>query len=156
MIRGSLPELWKEPSINPFEFYRTYLATYLERDVRQILNVSSLRDFERFIRVSATRNGQILNKTDIAKDVGVSMNTINQWLSLLEASNQITLLEPYFGNTGKRVVKSPKIYFNEISVCTRSYEVNNLRFLMDIVSSKNRAAYCGSIQYSHWSYDSGQ
>jgi len=116
LVRGSLPELWARPALSVPDYYRSYLATYLERDVRQILNIGSLRDFERFIRVCAIRNGQLLNKTDVAKDVGIAVNTVTQWLSILEASNQIALLEPYFGNAGKRVVKTPKIYFCEIGM----------------------------------------
>ena len=116
MVRGSQPELWERPDLEPSEYYRTYLATYLERDVRQIINISSLRDFERFLRIVAARNGQLLNFSDIAKDIGTSPNTVKQWTSILEASNQIYLLEPYFSNTGKRVIKSPKVYFNEVGM----------------------------------------
>ena len=116
MVRGSQPELWERPELEPSEYYRTYLATYLERDVRQIVNVTSLRDFERFLRLVAVRNGQLLNLSDIAKDVGSSANTIKQWISILEASNQIFLLEPYFSNAGKRTIKSPKVYFSEVGM----------------------------------------
>lgn len=111
LVRGQLPELWRDQKIPHADFHRTYLATYVERDVRQLLNVGSLRDFERFMRICATYNGQLLNKTEIARAVGVSSKTIDQWLSVLHASNQIALLEPYFANLGKRVVKSPKLYF---------------------------------------------
>ncbi|MBN2510630.1 MAG: DUF4143 domain-containing protein, partial [Spirochaetales bacterium] len=83
----------------------------LERDVRQILNVTSLRDFERFIRALAPRSRQLLNKTDLARDAGVSVKAINDWLRVLQASNQVILLEPWFRNTSKRVVKTPKVYF---------------------------------------------
>ena len=116
IVRGSQPELWERPELDPSEYYRTYLATYLERDIRQIVNVSSLRDFERFLRLVAARNGQLLNFSDIAKDVGTSPNTVKQWTSILEASNQIYLLEPYFSNAGKRVIKSPKVYFSEVGM----------------------------------------
>ena len=109
--RGGFPELWKQPTLQSSDFFRAYLATYIERDVRQILNVSSLRDFERFIRLCAARNGQLLNKTSLASGVGVSLKTITDWLSVLEASNQIALLEPFMANLGKRIVKSPKLYF---------------------------------------------
>ncbi len=136
-IRGSLPELWQKPEMDAHDYYRTYLATYLERDVRQIVNVGNLRDFERFIRVCASRNGQLLNKTDISKDVGVTLNTINQWLSVLEACNQISFLEPYFGSTGKRVVKSPKLYFSEVGM---------LCFLLGLDSrSVQTSAFMGNI-----------
>ena len=111
LARGQLPELWRDPQLPHTDFQRAYLATYVERDVRQLLNVGSLRDFERFMRLCATYNGQLLNKTEIARGVGVSSKTIDQWLSVLQASNQIALLEPYYANLGKRVVKSPKLYF---------------------------------------------
>jgi predicted AAA+ superfamily ATPase len=111
LVRGQFPELWRDPALPHADYYRAFLATYIERDVRQLLNVSSLRDFERFIRLCATYNGQLLNKTELARGVGVSSKTIDQWLSVLHASNQIALLEPYFANLGKRVVKSPKLYF---------------------------------------------
>lgn len=128
MVRGSLPELWERRDLMPADYYRTYLATYLERDVRQIVNISSLRDFERFLRLVAARNGQLLNYSDIAKDVGTSPNTIKQWVSILEASNQIYLLEPYFSSTGKRVIKSPKIYFNEVGMLSYllGYNLDNI------------------------------
>lgn len=116
LIRGFMPQLWKDLDLNPIDFFRSYLATYIERDVRQILNISSLRDFDRFMRSCAIRSGQLLNKTELAKDVGVSAKTINDWLSVLEASNQISLLEPYHTNLGKRVVKSPKLYFNDVGL----------------------------------------
>lgn len=116
LTRGFFPELWKEPSLNATDFYRSYLATYLERDVRLLININSQRDFHRFIRGAAIRSGQILNKNDLAKDVGVTAKTINHWLSVLEASNQITILEPYYTNLGKRLVKSPKIYFNDVGL----------------------------------------
>jgi hypothetical protein len=111
--RGQFPELWRELSIPARDYYASYVATYLERDVRQILNVTSLRDFERFIRVIAARSGSILNKSDVAKDVGVSMKAIGDWLSVLQVSGQIVLLEPWFTNFGKRIVKSPKLYFRD-------------------------------------------
>ena len=111
LARGFFPALWADLELPRADFYRSYLATYIERDVRQILNIGSLRDFDRFMRVCATRTGQVVNKTDIAKDVGVSPKTIHEWLSVLQASNQLLLLEPYFANPGKRIVKSPKLYF---------------------------------------------
>jgi len=111
MLRGQFPELWRVPELPSASFYHSYLSTYLERDVRQILNVTSLRDFERCIRALAPRNGQMLNKSDLARDVGVSVKAINDWLCVLQASNQIVLLEPWFHNFSKRLVKSPKVYF---------------------------------------------
>lgn len=113
MVRGGFPDLWRDLSIDIDAFYRAYLSTYLERDVRQILNVASLRDFERFLRACAARSAQLLDKAALARDVGVSSKAINDWLGVLEASNQIQLLEPYFENLGKRLIKSPKLYLSD-------------------------------------------
>jgi predicted AAA+ superfamily ATPase len=113
MARGLYPELWRVPDLSASDFFAGYVAAYLERDVRQLLNVTSLRDFERFVRILAARSGQVLNKSDVARDVGVSGTAITQWLSVLQASNLIVLLEPYFQNIGKRMIKSPKVYFTD-------------------------------------------
>jgi predicted AAA+ superfamily ATPase len=113
--QGGYPALWaggaESPSRN--RWYQGYLATYLERDVRNILNVGSLRDFERFLRACASRCAQMLNMSDIARDVGISPNTAKQWISVLSASGLIHLLEPYHRSLGKRIVKSPKLYFQD-------------------------------------------
>ncbi len=116
LVRGFMPQLWKDPELPPADFFRGYQATYLERDVRQILNVKHLRDFDRFMRAAAIRSGQLLNKTELGKEVGISGKTIDQWLSVLQATNQITLLEPYSSNIGKRLAKSPKLYFNDVGL----------------------------------------
>ncbi len=113
MIRGGFPELWRNTLIAHELFFSSYLSTYLERDVRQILNISSLRNFERFLRICATMSGQLFNKTAVANAVGISIPTVTAWLSILEASNQIVLLEPWYSNMGKRIVKSPKLYFSD-------------------------------------------
>lgn len=110
MTRGGMPELWRQRELPVGLFFSSYLATYLERDVRQLVNVGSLRDFERFMRACAARSGQLLNRSDLARDVGVSHTTAGEWLSVLVASNQLRLLEPWFDNVGERLVKSPKLY----------------------------------------------
>jgi predicted AAA+ superfamily ATPase len=110
LTRGLFPELWCDTHNPSDAFYQSYLVTYIERDVRQLLNIGSSRDFERFFRACAIRSGQLLNKSDISRDVGVSQPTIAAWLSVLQASNQAALLEPFFANVGKRLVKSPKLY----------------------------------------------
>jgi predicted AAA+ superfamily ATPase len=111
--RGGFPEMWRVPHFPPNEFFTSYMATYLERDVRQLLNVGDLRDFERFMRVLAVRHGQQLELSSVSSAVGVTARTIKAWVSVLEASNQIFLLEPYYGNVGKRIVKTPKLYFSD-------------------------------------------
>src|SRR5438094_6459770 len=108
--RGGFPELHANPDIDQVAFYNSYLATYLERDVRSLANVGSLRDFERFLRACALRSANLLNKADLARDVGISPSTAGLWLSSLEASGQIVLLEPWFSNKTKTLVKSPKLY----------------------------------------------
>ena len=110
IVRGGFPELYANPDIDAVAFYNSYLATYLERDVRSLANVGSLRDFERFLRACALRSANLLNKADLARDVGIAPSTANQWLSALEASGQIVLLEPWFSNRTKSIVKSPKLY----------------------------------------------
>jgi predicted AAA+ superfamily ATPase len=111
LVRGFFPELWKERHRSIAPFYSSYLSTYVERDIKQILNVGSTLDFEKFMRICAGRVGQLLVKSEIAKDVGVTVKTVSSWFSVLEASNQIVLVQPYFENFGKRLVKSPKLYF---------------------------------------------
>ncbi len=116
LLRGGYPELYANPTLRPDEYYRSYFSTYLERDVRSLHNVGSLRDFERFVRACALRSAQILNKTDLARDVGISAPTANAWLSVLAASNQVVLLEPWFSNGTKSMVKSPKLYWGDVGL----------------------------------------
>jgi hypothetical protein len=110
IVRGGFPELYANPDIDSAAFYNSYLATYLERDVRTLAKVGSLRDFERFLRACALRSANLLNKADLARDVGIAPSTANEWLSILEASGQAVLLEPWFANRSKSMVKSPKLY----------------------------------------------
>ncbi|MBN1647830.1 MAG: ATP-binding protein [Spirochaetales bacterium] len=110
MLKGGYPELHAN-NLDPQRFYADYLATYLERDVRQLVNVKDLSSFDRFLRLLALRSGQILQMNSFAVDVGVSPNTIKSWISILETSNIIYLLKPFYQNFGKRLIKSPKVYF---------------------------------------------
>ncbi len=111
-LKGGYPEIHAS-SLDPEDFYGDYLATYIERDVRQIVNVKYYRDFDRFLRLLALRSGQLLSMNSIASDVGVSSHTIKSWLSVLEISNIVFLLKPFYQNMGKRTVKAPKVYFND-------------------------------------------
>lgn len=113
IYRGGFPELTRVPEMPADMYFSSYLATYLERDVRQLVNVTSLRTFEQFIRLLAVRNSQQLDMSDIANSLGITSKTVASWLSVLETSAQITVLQPWFGNFGKRIVKTPKIYFND-------------------------------------------
>lgn len=110
-IRGSFPELSVHPDIDSNIWYGSYLQTYLERDIKAVFDVGMLRDFQQFMRLLATRCSQVLNLSSFASDLGISVNTIKKWLSLLEACRMIFILPPYYQNFGKRVTKSPKVYF---------------------------------------------
>lgn len=132
IVRGGFPELQADPEIDHIAFYNSYLATYLERDVRSLANVGSLRDFERFLRACALRSANLLNKADLARDVGVSPVTANHWLSVLEASGQVVLLEPWFSNRTKSIVKSPKLYLAETGLLCA---LLNIRSVADLRQS---------------------
>jgi uncharacterized protein len=111
--QGGFPELWANENLSPQSFFLDYIQTYLEKDLQAVINVKSLRDFQHFIRLCASRIGQLLNYNDLANSIGVSSNTIKTWISALEAAGIITLLPPYFSNISKRTVKTPKLYFSD-------------------------------------------
>lgn len=113
MLRGFYPEIACHPQRDPRLWQASYLQTYLERDVRMLRNIGDLTRFQIFLRALAARCAQVLNISDVARDVGVSVNTARDWISILEASFQIFLLRPYYRNIGKRLVKSPKVYFTD-------------------------------------------
>ncbi len=115
--RGFMPRLYGEGG-DPTRLYRSYFQTYVERDVRDMINLRRLADFENFMRLLAGRIGQIVNLSSLANDVGVSSTTLKEWLSVLEASYVVFRLTPYFENLGKRVVKSPKIYFTDVGLAS--------------------------------------
>jgi predicted AAA+ superfamily ATPase len=117
MFKGGFPELHSRV-LDPERFFGDYVATYLERDVRSVLNVRNLREFDRFMRLCAARTGQLISYSSFATDLGVSPNTVKSWLSVLEASNIVLLLEPYFENLGKRIVKTPKLFFLDTGLCS--------------------------------------
>jgi hypothetical protein len=111
ILRGSYPELASQPQRDARLWQSSYLQTYLERDLRNLRNLGNLTQFQVFLRALAARSAQILNLSGLARDVGISVNTSRDWLSILEASFQVFLLRPYFANIGKRLIKSPKVYF---------------------------------------------
>ena len=112
IFKGGYPEIWSE-NLDTDEFFSNYVSTYIQKDLRQIINVKNLYDFERFMSLLATRAGQLLNHSKIATDIGVSSMTIKSWISALEASNVLFILKPFYNNLGKRLVKSPKVYFTD-------------------------------------------
>ncbi len=110
LLAGFMPGKHAD-SIESSRFYRSYFQTYIERDVRLLINLKDAAKFEKFVRLCAGRVGQLLNQASLANDVGVSANTINDWISVLEASFIVYRLQPYYENIGKRLIKSPKLYF---------------------------------------------
>ena len=112
MLHGGFPEVLARPKFRAL-WFASYLQTYLERDVRAITNIRDLVTFRRFLALLASRHGQILNKTDLAAPLGVSVPTISEWLHILEVTGQIIVVPPYYENFGKRLIKSPKIYWGD-------------------------------------------
>lgn len=113
-LRGGYPELAAHPGRDVNLWYGSYIQTYLERDVRTLRQVGDLSQFQNFLRTLAARSAQLLNLTDVARDLGVAVNTTKAWLSVLEATYQVIVLRPYFANVGKRLVKTPKVYFTDV------------------------------------------
>lgn len=112
MVQGFLPRIYDKGQ-TPSDAYRNYFQTYVERDVRQMVNLKNLDPFEKFIKLLAGRVGQLLNLSNLSNEVGVTSTTLKEWVSILEASFIIHRLAPYYRNFGKRVVKTPKVYFVE-------------------------------------------
>lgn len=118
ILRGNYPEIASKRSVDRQLWCGSYISTYLERDVRNLAQIGDLSQFERFLKLCATRTGQLLNLSELAKEIGMSVPTIKRWLSILETGYQIYLLYPYYKNVGKRLVKSPKLYFNDTALAS--------------------------------------
>ena len=112
VFRGGFPEVLSRPRLAS-TWFRSYLQTYLERDVRAITSIRDLAVFRKFLSLLASRIGTMLNKTELASPLGVSVPTITEWLSILEITGQIMIIPPFFENFGKRLIKSPKLYFTD-------------------------------------------
>lgn len=112
IYQGLYPGLHKL-SMTPTEFYPSYIQTYVERDVRHIKNIENLGTFQTFLKLCAGRVGQLLNLSSLAQDAGASHTTARQWITILEASYIIFLLQPFHKNFNKRLVKTPKLYFHD-------------------------------------------
>ncbi|MGC8784797.1 MAG: ATP-binding protein [Armatimonadota bacterium] len=110
-LRGTYPEIALARERDFTLWYASYVQTYLERDVRALRQVGDLLSYQTYLRVLAARSGQLLNLSDISRDLGISVNTAKAWLSVLEATHQVIVLRPYHENVGKRLVKTPKVYF---------------------------------------------
>jgi predicted AAA+ superfamily ATPase len=117
LVRGAFPALHERPATRIGLFYSSYVKTYVERDIRDVLNVSQESVFLAFLRVLAARTAQLVNYTDIARDLGLAPNTVKAWMSLLESSRLIYLLHPWHSNRTNRAVKTPKLYFTDTGLC---------------------------------------
>ena len=131
IFQGSYPRLYGQ-NVLPVDWYPNYVRTYLERDVRQIKNVTDLTVFQLFMKLCAGRIGQLLNVSSLANDCGISIGTANAWLSLLQQSYIIFLLQPHFKNFSKRLVKTPKLYF---------YDTGIACFLLELESAQQVATH---------------
>jgi len=137
LLKGGFPEVLAHPSFSQ-TYFRSYIQTYLERDVRAISSIRDLATFRRFLSLLASRCGQILNRTDLAAPLGVAVPTISEWLNILEITSQIILVPPFYENFGKRLIKSPKLYFCDSGL---------ICYLLGIESEKmlNRSPFLGPI-----------
>lgn len=129
MYKGSYPRIYAK-DIEPRDLYPSYIHSYVERDVRQLVNVENLTTFQRFLQLCAARIGQQLNITDLATSCGISQKTVHSWLSLLQASYIIFLLQPYYKNFSKRVVKAPKLYFYDTGLACALLNIRSSQELM--------------------------
>ncbi len=114
---GSFPKLYQNREVSREIFYDSYVQTYIQRDVRDMLNIADELSFRRFISAVAARTGQLLNYSNLARDVGIDHKTAKAWLSVLEASGLVYLLQPYYRNVTKRLLKTPKLYFLDTGLC---------------------------------------
>ncbi|ALO17357.1 hypothetical protein L21SP5_03762 [Salinivirga cyanobacteriivorans] len=124
IFNGGYPRLY-DKKIDPIDFYPFYIQTYIERDVRQLQNISNLLQFNRFVKLCAGRIGQLLNLSSIANECGITQPTAKAWLSILEASYIIYLLKPHHKNFNKRLVKTPKLYFYDTGLACSLLGIQN-------------------------------
>jgi hypothetical protein len=136
-LRGGFPEPLARPGSARL-WHASYVQTYLERDVRSVLQVRDLATFRRFLSLAASLHGRMLNKTDLAAPLGISVPTVGQWLSVLETTLQIALVPPFHRNLGKRIVKSPKLYLLDSGLLCHLLGIDSLAEL-------RRSAYRGAV-----------
>lgn len=130
-LTGAYPQLATTRGIDNRLWYSSYIQTYLERDIRSLFDIGSLREFHRFMQLLAVRCSQMLNMSAFAADLGVSVTTVKRWLSLLEAGRIIYLLPPYFNNLGKRITKMPKVYFLDTGLACHLAGVRDRQQLLE-------------------------
>lgn len=118
LLRGNYPELAAAPKRDGYLWLSSYVQTYLERDIRLLRQVGDLTQFQAFLKALAARSGQLLNLAELGRDLGLALNTVKAWLSILEATFQVVVLRPYHANLSKRLVKTPKVYFTDTGILT--------------------------------------
>lgn len=128
IFQGGYPRIYDQ-KLDATRTYADYYRTYIQRDVRQMINLKDLGLFEKFIKLCAGRIGSVFEASSLANEVGVSSHTINNWLSILEASFIVFRLQPYFENFGKRVIKSPKLYFVDVGLASYLLDIENIKQL---------------------------
>jgi predicted AAA+ superfamily ATPase len=136
-LLGGYPEVLARPRTASL-WFQSYIQTYLERDVRQISQIRDLANFRRFLALLASRSGQLLNKTDLAAPLGLSIPTMTEWLGILETTGQILSIQPYFENFGKRLIKSPRIYFVDSGLACHLLGITSLAELQ-------RSTFAGAV-----------
>jgi len=114
LLRGGYPELTVEPTRDASRWHSNYVQTYLERDVRDLRHVGDLMVFRTFLESLAARSGQLLNLSALSRDLGIAVNTAKAWLGLLEATHQVATIRPFAANIGKRLVRTPKLFFTDV------------------------------------------
>lgn len=146
MLQGSYPPLYDRP-VAPGDWFPNYVATYLERDVRQLLAVRDLSLFQRFLKMCAARSGQLLNLSALAADCGISHVTAREWMTVLEASYIVYLLRPHHRNFGKRLVKMPKLYFLDTGLMAY---LLGIRDADTLTTHASRGALFETLVVSEW------
>ena len=146
MFQGGYPALYDRPVV-PDDWFPNYVATYIERDVRQLLAVRDLSLFQRFLKMCAARSGQLVNLSALAADCGISHVTAREWLTVLEASYIIYLLRPYHRNFGKRLVKMPKLYFLDTGLMAYLLGIRDAKTL---ATHASRGMLFESLVVSEW------
>ena len=128
ILRGGYSRIYKD-QLDPTKAYRNYFQTYIERDLTQLIHVKDLSQFQNFVKLCAARVGHLVNLTSIGSEVGISSHTAKEWVSILEASFILFRIQPYFENFGKRIVKSPKLYFTDVGLVCYLLGIQNLNQL---------------------------
>ena len=124
IFKGGFPEIWLQ-NINPSFYFPSYIQSFIERDIRQLINIKNLILFQQFIKLVATRAGQEWNSSQISNDLGIDSKTVSAWLSYLQTAGIVYLLPPYYANFGKRVIKRPKLYITDTGVLCSLLGIQN-------------------------------